>query len=179
MAVNQVGSADSINYVGNKTDTNKGMSIDTDTFLTLLVAQLKYQDPLEPQKDTAFVTQLAQMTTLEQMQQMNSTLQNSQAYDMVGKYIYAEVLNKETGIIDSYAGFVDSVVIRDGVPYVVVGEDAIAIADVKQVFDPALVEIPEDEETVEQLLANGDTPGADTATDQTAETPQEPAAAGV
>src|SRR3979411_1659000 len=36
------------------------------TFLTLLVAQLKYQDPLQPQDGTAFVTQLAQFTSLEQ-----------------------------------------------------------------------------------------------------------------
>jgi flagellar basal-body rod modification protein FlgD len=36
------------------------------TFLTLLVAQLKYQDPLQPQDGTAFVTQLAQFSDLEQ-----------------------------------------------------------------------------------------------------------------
>ena len=36
------------------------------TFLTLLVAQLKYQDPLQPQDGTQFVTQLAQFTSLEQ-----------------------------------------------------------------------------------------------------------------
>ena len=36
------------------------------TFLQLLVAQLKYQDPLQPQDGTAFVTQLAQFSTLEQ-----------------------------------------------------------------------------------------------------------------
>ena len=36
------------------------------TFLELLVAQLKYQDPLQPQDGTAFVTQLAQFSDLEQ-----------------------------------------------------------------------------------------------------------------
>jgi flagellar basal-body rod modification protein FlgD len=36
------------------------------TFLALLVAQLKYQDPLQPQDGTAFVTQLAQFSDLEQ-----------------------------------------------------------------------------------------------------------------
>jgi len=36
------------------------------TFLQLLVAQLKYQDPLQPQDGTAFVTQLAQFSDLEQ-----------------------------------------------------------------------------------------------------------------
>ena len=36
------------------------------TFLQLLVAQLKYQDPLQPQDGTAFVAQLAQFSDLEQ-----------------------------------------------------------------------------------------------------------------
>ena len=37
-----------------------------DTFLQLLVAQLKNQDPLKPQDGSAFVAQLAQFSSLEQ-----------------------------------------------------------------------------------------------------------------
>ena len=36
-------------------------------FMTLLVAQLKNQDPLEPQDGTAFVAQLAQFNSLDQL----------------------------------------------------------------------------------------------------------------
>jgi len=36
------------------------------TFLTLLVGQLKNQDPLKPQDGAEFVAQLAQFTNLEQ-----------------------------------------------------------------------------------------------------------------
>ncbi len=38
-----------------------------DTFLQLLIAQLKNQDPLQPQDGAAFVTQLAQFSNLEQV----------------------------------------------------------------------------------------------------------------
>ncbi|NCC68685.1 MAG: hypothetical protein EOM14_10935, partial [Clostridia bacterium] len=126
-----------------------GMSVDTDTFLKLLVAQLQYQDPLEPQTDTAFVTQLAQMTSLEQMQQMNSSLSNSQAYEMIGKYIYAEVIDSTSGITECYLGLVDSVIIREGIPYVVMGNSAIAVSDVQRIFDDSVFETAEQTETVD------------------------------
>lgn len=66
-----------------------------DAFLKLLVAQLKHQDPLKPQDDSAFVAQLAQFSSLEQTMGINSRLdmlsaqsqglQNSQIVAMVGK----------------------------------------------------------------------------------------------
>jgi flagellar basal-body rod modification protein FlgD len=42
-------------------------SASADVFLKLLVAQLRTQNPLDPQKGTEFVTQLAQFNTLEQL----------------------------------------------------------------------------------------------------------------
>ena len=45
-----------------------------DAFLKLLIAQLSNQDPLDPMDDTEFVSQMATFSTLEQMQNMNSTL---------------------------------------------------------------------------------------------------------
>jgi flagellar hook assembly protein FlgD len=45
-----------------------------DTFLTLLVAQLQYQDPESPADGTTFVTQLATFAGVEQQAQMRSDL---------------------------------------------------------------------------------------------------------
>jgi flagellar basal-body rod modification protein FlgD len=47
---------------------------DPNTFLTLLVAQLQYQDPENPADGTAFVTQLATFAGVEQQAQMRSDL---------------------------------------------------------------------------------------------------------
>ena len=63
-----VGAQDSTKQTGAK---NKA---DTDTFLTLLVAQLKNQDPLAPQDGTQFVAQLAQFNSLEQLISINERL---------------------------------------------------------------------------------------------------------
>ena len=46
-----------------------------DAFLTMLVAQLKHQDPLNPMEGTDFTSQLAQFSSLEQMFNMNESLQ--------------------------------------------------------------------------------------------------------
>lgn len=64
-------------YSGAFTDTSASQSTDrlaTDkfTFLKLLVAQLTNQDPLDPADDKEFVAQLAQFTSLEQLQEINT-----------------------------------------------------------------------------------------------------------
>jgi len=46
-------------------NTQKG--VDKDTFMKLLVAQLKNQDPLAPQDGAQYVAQLAQFSSLEQL----------------------------------------------------------------------------------------------------------------
>ncbi len=51
--------------------------LDKDAFLKLLIAQLNNQDPLSPMKNEEFVAQLAQFSSLEQMQQINSNLAQS------------------------------------------------------------------------------------------------------
>jgi flagellar basal-body rod modification protein FlgD len=70
-----------------------------DTFMTLLLAQLQNQDPLNPMDATQFSAQLAQFSSLEQLYNMNESLgtlidaQDSsnryQALDLIGKEIEA------------------------------------------------------------------------------------------
>jgi flagellar basal-body rod modification protein FlgD len=45
-------------------------------FLQLLVAQIQYQDPTNPTDSTAFVTQLAQFSSLEQLVAIHGDLDN-------------------------------------------------------------------------------------------------------
>lgn len=54
---------------------NPMQELGKDAFLQLLVTQLRYQDPLNPQDNSAFVAQMAQFTSLEQMQNLNDTVQ--------------------------------------------------------------------------------------------------------
>ena len=45
-----------------------------DAFLQLLVTQMSHQNPLQPQEDGAFIAQLAQFSSLEQLTNIDGTL---------------------------------------------------------------------------------------------------------
>ncbi|MDZ4863728.1 MAG: flagellar hook capping FlgD N-terminal domain-containing protein [Gemmatimonadota bacterium] len=57
------------------TGTPAGGNLGKDEFLQLLVTQLRYQDPLNPSKPEEFASQLAQFTSLERMQNIETILQ--------------------------------------------------------------------------------------------------------
>jgi flagellar basal-body rod modification protein FlgD len=71
-----------------------------DDFLKMMIAQLKHQDPLNPMDGTAFTAQLAQFSSLEQLQNINTqmtsftqqqqALGNSQAVSFIGKQVLAK-----------------------------------------------------------------------------------------
>ncbi len=57
---------------------------DTETFLQLLVAQIKNQDPLSPQDPTAFISQLAEFSSLEQLISINDNMELITAGEAAG-----------------------------------------------------------------------------------------------
>ncbi|BCS55821.1 flagellar hook assembly protein FlgD [Geobacter sp. SVR] len=54
----------------------KSIGMDKDDFLKLFIAQLQYQDPLQPQDPSAMLNQLSQLSMLEQSYNSNTTLQS-------------------------------------------------------------------------------------------------------
>lgn len=111
-----------------------GSALGKEDFLMLLVTQMQYQDPLNPQSDTDFVAQLAQFSALEQMQNLNSTTINSQAFNLVGKEVIIET-ESATGEKTEVQGVVDYVTIRNGKAYLSVNGNSYSIDDLKTVLD--------------------------------------------
>lgn len=60
------------------TSTTGASSLGENDFLTLLSAQLQYQDPLQPMDNSAFVAQLAQFSSLQSLQNISSQLTSMQ-----------------------------------------------------------------------------------------------------
>ncbi|MCC6650885.1 MAG: hypothetical protein IT348_07040 [Candidatus Eisenbacteria bacterium] len=56
------------------TDAGPKQKMDKDAFLTLLVAQLKHQDPTSPLQPHELAAQLAQFTSVEQLTQLNDSM---------------------------------------------------------------------------------------------------------
>lgn len=122
-------------YSNSKKATNSSSELDKEAFLNLLMAQLKYQDPLDPMDNTEMVAQLAQFSALEQMNNLNSTMSNSSAYSMIGKYVYAQYYDENTHTTSEVEGYVDSVKVESGEAKLVIGDNKISYSDVKEVYD--------------------------------------------
>ena len=108
-----------------------------DAFLQLLVAQMKYQDPLNPNTDTEFVAQLAQFSSLEQMQNLSQTSLNSQAFSLVGKEVVVRVQNEATGEVDYVQGPVDYVTVKSGEAKLSINDKMYPMDDLYTVIDDA------------------------------------------
>jgi flagellar basal-body rod modification protein FlgD len=65
------------------TTATSSNQLNENTFLTLLVAQLKYQDPMNPADSTQFLTQTAQFTEVETLQKMEAEQATAQAASQV------------------------------------------------------------------------------------------------
>jgi flagellar basal-body rod modification protein FlgD len=107
MAVGNVQNTSALaQQASNATSTSKS-ALDKDAFMKLLVAQLKNQDPLNPADAKEFVTQLSQLTGVEQMTSMSdklgalqtatTSLVANQASTLVGKNIEGDGKNLYLG----------------------------------------------------------------------------------
>ena len=93
------------------TDAFSSDQMGRDTFLKLMVAQLRNQDPMNPQDSAEFLAQTAQFTSLEKLEQV--ALQSSQALaaqmafgasTLAGKqvtYLAEDGVTETTGTVDS------------------------------------------------------------------------------
>ena len=103
-----------------------------DAFLGLLVAQLTHQDPLDPMKDTEFVSQMAQFTSLEQTKAMQSDIslmrsqqQMLQAMSLLGR---EALVQSKDGV--PITGVVGGFEMEGQVPKLIVGDRKYDLSDI-------------------------------------------------
>jgi flagellar basal-body rod modification protein FlgD len=95
----------SVDAIGN-TSASKSAATSTtndtlgkDDFLKLLVTQLQNQDPMNPMDNSAFVAQLAQFSSLEQMNNLNTTMtSNNTLTQSVHDTLLSNLIGKQVEI---------------------------------------------------------------------------------
>ena len=95
---------------------NVGQELGKDEFLKILVTQLQNQDPMSPMEDTDFIAQLAQFSSLEQMQSLNTSYTFGQAYNLIGKNVFSTITNDQ-GVAEDVFGKVTGVLSSKGAAY--------------------------------------------------------------
>lgn len=112
-------------------DANEEL-INSETFLSLLVAEMTNQDPMEPTSNTEFVTQMAQFTSLNYSKQSAQYSMSNYASSLVGKTVTASKMDgssqvTKTGVVESVMKNGDSYTIKvDGVTFDISNVTAIA-----------------------------------------------------
>lgn len=124
----------------NAKTNNRNDALGKDAFLQLLVTQMQYQDPLDPQDNSEYLSQLAQFSALEQMSNVSSSLEKvntlienidtsvlvGQLSGMIGKEVQWTMTSSTTDengnvnyVTSTLVGDVTGVSISDGAPSLV------------------------------------------------------------
>ena len=110
-----------------------GDSLGKDDFLKILVTQLQNQDPTNPLNDKDFIAQMAQFSALEQMYNLNTTFQASQAMGLLGRPVEAK--DPETG--EAYVGLAEGFRLENGKALITVGDREVEIGNITHVSSEA------------------------------------------
>lgn len=128
MAIDSIGALDS---TGNSM-ANAGIA--QDDFLRILLAQLRFQDPLKPVDNQQFVAQLAQFSALELTRQQSERIEQlagmqaaDQAVNLLGKTVEIAA----TAGTNSTVGTVSAVTFRSGEPRLTVTSNGNTFVDLQ------------------------------------------------
>lgn len=166
-------------YSASQPKTTVKNEMDKDAFLQLLVTQLRYQDPLEPQDNSEFVAEMAQFSSLEQMNNMSDALSEisnlvtnidtsvlvGQLSGMIGKGVdwtetteYADEEGNPQTKTEALSGVITGVTVADGTTRVIVESNGqtyqVDIANIAYVYEPDNKTIPTQPVSTDTSTAN-------------------------
>ncbi len=144
MTINGIQSTDPLTSPTSAPAATGSSALGKDAFMTLLVDQIKNQDPLSPSDNTQYLAQLAQFSSLEQMQSLNDNIvglavlqqnnalmsQLTQSSTLIGQTVM--YTDPSTG--ESATGAVGSVKIQDNVALLSINGEDVPLANVTQVL---------------------------------------------
>ncbi|MCX7882386.1 MAG: hypothetical protein N2314_04090 [Brevinematales bacterium] len=107
-------------------------------FMKLLVTQLRNQDPTKPLEDKEFISQMTQLTSLKQLNEMITTMQTfskelafTRTLGLVNKWV---VYEKSDGVMAQ--GLVESIRVKNGQTFLNVNNEEVALEQVSEIAAP-------------------------------------------
>lgn len=109
-------SANSKKALNSTSSSTSNNGLDKDAFLQLLVAQMKYQDPLEPASNTEYIAQLATFSQVEELQNVSASMTKAQSDALLGTTVVIKT-KSDSGEENYIGGVVERIVNQDGKTY--------------------------------------------------------------
>lgn len=109
-------------------DTGTASLLQPNTFLSLLVDELKYQNPLDPTNSSDFMNQIAELSQVEQLQTVSSSSEISEAAGLIGQTVTG---NDTSG--NAVTGTVTGVTNGTNGPTLDVNGDSVDLSAVEQI----------------------------------------------
>lgn len=141
-------SSDSLSGSGKKNNS----TVDSDMFLTLLVAEMQNQDPLEPTSNTEWVSQYATFTQVEKMSEMAESVDLLRANGLVGQEVIMKVTSESTGDVTYARGIVDYITVENGKPILWIDDKQYSMADLDTVVSGEYSEAYDKYDTLSAML---------------------------
>jgi flagellar basal-body rod modification protein FlgD len=148
MAITGISANDPLSSSSSSTSTSAtdNSALGKDAFMKLLVNQIRNQDPLAPTDNQAYLSQLAQFSSLEKMQELNDNVvglallqqnnalmsQLTQSSALIGQDVrYTDPATNETK-----TGTVNSIKIKDNLAVLSISGEDVPLGNVTEVLGP-------------------------------------------
>jgi flagellar basal-body rod modification protein FlgD len=113
---------------------NSSNGLDKDAFMKLLVAQLRYQDPMNPADGQEYLAQAAQFAQVERLEEMAKLQSEALAYQQI--LLSSSLVGRQVKAVDgddTVEGVVSAVKFDTGRPVLIVGDKQVPVGAVDEI----------------------------------------------
>ena len=135
-----------------KKNAKNKKAVDSDMFLTLLVAEMQNQDPLEPTSNTEWVSQYATFTQVQKMGEVADAVDVLRANSLIGKEVLMTTTSESTGEVNTIQGIVDYVVMEEGKPLLVINDAKYSLSDLDTIVSTEYSQAHEKYSTLKGMI---------------------------
>ena len=129
-AISSLTASTSTTNTTSTTTSNSDLSFED--WINLLATELQYQDPTDPISSSEYVSQMASLSSLSQIENIYSAVSNVEAYNMIGKSVTYQTTDSAGNTVE-LAGTVSAVILSGSTAYLSIDGNAVSLDSVVSV----------------------------------------------